>query len=162
MVSEKEKRSVFDVICTNEKTGERFLCEMQRHADTDMDDRLLFYGSSLIQKQIERRNTACNLFTSSVSPIISGTMPLTCLTITFSSITDYVQLEPSHTCAPNINCEFRIFQIKIQVFLKNFTSPLRILISPLWVDHLRLSRIFPNFKEEKRLFRVVLNYNLTL
>lgn len=54
VVSEKEKRSVFDVICTNEKTGERFLCEMQRHADSDMDDRLLFYGSSLIQKQIER------------------------------------------------------------------------------------------------------------
>ena len=54
VVSEKERRSVFDVICTNETTGERFLCEMQRHADSDMDDRLLFYGSSLIQKQIER------------------------------------------------------------------------------------------------------------
>lgn len=54
VISEKEKRSVFDVICTNRTTGERFLCEMQRRADSDMDDRLLFYGSALVHNQVER------------------------------------------------------------------------------------------------------------
>ena len=48
VISEKEKRSAFDVICTNKDTGERFLCEMQRLQDSDMDDRLLFYGCSLV------------------------------------------------------------------------------------------------------------------
>ena len=54
VISEKEKRSVFDVICTNTGTGERFLCEMQRRPDSDMDDRLLFYGCSLVHRQVER------------------------------------------------------------------------------------------------------------
>ena len=54
--SEKEKRSVFDVICTNKTTKEKFLCEMQRIPESDMDDRLLFYGCSLIQKQIKRKD----------------------------------------------------------------------------------------------------------
>ena len=54
--SEKEKRAVFDVICTNKSTKEKFLCEMQRLPESDMDDRLLFYGCSLIQKQIKRKD----------------------------------------------------------------------------------------------------------
>jgi predicted transposase/invertase (TIGR01784 family) len=54
--SEKEKRAVFDVICTNKTTKEKFLCEMQRLPESDMDDRLLFYGCSLIQKQIKRKD----------------------------------------------------------------------------------------------------------
>ena len=53
--SEKEKRSIFDVICTNRTTKEKFLCEMQRIQESDMDDRLLFYGCSLIQNQIKRK-----------------------------------------------------------------------------------------------------------
>ena len=56
VISEKEKRSAFDVICTNKDTGERFLCEMQRLQDSDMDDRLLFYGCSLVHRQVERRS----------------------------------------------------------------------------------------------------------
>ncbi len=54
--SEKEKRAVFDVICTNKTTKEKFLCEMQRLPESDMDDRLLFYGCSLIQNQIKRKD----------------------------------------------------------------------------------------------------------
>ena len=54
--SEKEKRAVFDVICTNKTTKEKFLCEMQRIPESDMDDRLLFYGCSLVQKQIKRKD----------------------------------------------------------------------------------------------------------
>jgi len=37
--SEKEKRAVFDVICTNKTTKEKFLCEMQRLPESDMDER---------------------------------------------------------------------------------------------------------------------------
>ena len=54
--SEKEKRAIFDVICTNKTTKEKFLCEMQRLPESDMDDRLLFYGCSLIQNQIKRKD----------------------------------------------------------------------------------------------------------
>ena len=54
VVSAKEKRSVFDVICTAKHTGERFLTEMQCVPDTDMDNRLLYYGCSLVHSQVER------------------------------------------------------------------------------------------------------------
>jgi predicted transposase/invertase (TIGR01784 family) len=54
--SEKDKRSMFDVICTERYSGKKFLCEMQQLEDTDMDDRLIFYGCSLVHIQIERGN----------------------------------------------------------------------------------------------------------
>lgn len=54
VVSEKEKRATFDVICTERETGKKFLLEMQSHPDTDMNDRLLYYGCSLVHRQIER------------------------------------------------------------------------------------------------------------
>ena len=54
VVSPKEKRAAFDVICMERHSGERFITEMQCLPDTDMDDRLLFYGSSLIHRQVER------------------------------------------------------------------------------------------------------------
>ena len=54
VVSPKEKRAAFDVICKERHSGERFITEMQCLPDTDMDDRLLFYGSSLIHRQVER------------------------------------------------------------------------------------------------------------
>lgn len=59
--SEKDKRSSFDVICTERATKDRFLCEMQQIEDSDMDDRLIFYGCSLIHAQIERGNPQYNL-----------------------------------------------------------------------------------------------------
>ena len=40
--SVKDKRCVFDVLCTERTTKEKFLCEMQQIEDTDMDDRLMF------------------------------------------------------------------------------------------------------------------------
>ena len=56
VLSEKDKRSIFDVVCTNRQTGKRFIVEMQSNNDMDMDDRLFFYGASLIHRQIERGN----------------------------------------------------------------------------------------------------------
>ena len=58
VISEKEKRATFDVICTARDTGEKILAEMQCLPDSDMDDRLLFYGCSLIHRQIERGDKA--------------------------------------------------------------------------------------------------------
>ena len=58
VTSEKEKRSVFDVICHVEGTGESVIVEMQQIEDSDMDDRLIFYGSSLVTKQVERGHKA--------------------------------------------------------------------------------------------------------
>lgn len=61
VVSQKEKRAVFDVICTSRHTGERFLAEMQCLPDLDMDDRLLFYGCSLVHNQVERGSASYRL-----------------------------------------------------------------------------------------------------
>ena len=54
VMSTKEKRATVDVICTARGTGEKFIAEMQCLPDVDMDDRLLFYGCSLVHSQIER------------------------------------------------------------------------------------------------------------
>lgn len=54
VVSPKEKRAVFDVFCTAKNTGEQFITEMQCVPELDMDNRLLFYGSSLVHSQVER------------------------------------------------------------------------------------------------------------
>ena len=54
VMSIKEKRATFDVICTARGTSEKFIAEMQCLPDADMDDRLLFYGCSLVHNQIER------------------------------------------------------------------------------------------------------------
>ena len=56
VLSEKDKRSIFDVVCMNRQTGKRFIVEMQSNNDMDMDDRLFFYGASLVHRQIERGN----------------------------------------------------------------------------------------------------------
>ena len=53
---EKDKRSVFDVACRNTKTGETFVLEMQRTGESDMMDRLYYYGGSLIHNQVEKGN----------------------------------------------------------------------------------------------------------
>lgn len=53
VVSEHEKRAIFDVLCKN-ALGETFLVEMQSAARSDMDDRLVYYGCSLIRNQLER------------------------------------------------------------------------------------------------------------
>ena len=56
VLSEKDKRSIFDVVCMNRQTGKRFIVERQSNNDMDMDDRLFFYGASLVHRQIERGN----------------------------------------------------------------------------------------------------------
>ena len=59
--SEKDKRSVFDVICKDRRTREEFIVEMQSHSDSDMDDRIIFYGSAVIYNQIRRGNPTYRL-----------------------------------------------------------------------------------------------------
>ena len=54
VVSPKEKMALFDVVCTAKHTGEKFIVEMQCMPDMDMDNRLLFYGCSLIHSQVKR------------------------------------------------------------------------------------------------------------
>jgi len=49
-----DKRSSFDVLCTESGTGKTFLCEMQQLERIDMDDRLIFYGCSLVHNQLKR------------------------------------------------------------------------------------------------------------
>ena len=51
VVSEHEKRAIFDVLCKN-ALGETFLVEMQSAARSDMDDRLMFYGCSLVRNLV--------------------------------------------------------------------------------------------------------------
>ena len=53
VVSDKDKRAIFDVICKN-AAGEKFLVEMQSAPKSDMDDRLMFYGCSLVRNQVGR------------------------------------------------------------------------------------------------------------
>jgi len=48
--TEKERKAVFDIFCTNEK-GEYFIVEMQRAKQKYFRDRSLFYASLPIQKQ---------------------------------------------------------------------------------------------------------------
>lgn len=52
VATEKDKRSVFDVICKNTLTDETFVLEMQTTYESDMADRLYYYGGSLIHNQV--------------------------------------------------------------------------------------------------------------
>ena len=52
-LSEKDKRARLDVICQT-SDGRSFVCEMQKKAESDLRDRLLFYGSHLIVNQVKR------------------------------------------------------------------------------------------------------------
>ena len=61
VISPKEKRAVFDVICLEKHSGEKFIVEMQCIPDIDMDNRLLFYGCSLVHSQVERGHKTYNL-----------------------------------------------------------------------------------------------------
>ena len=48
VMSEKDKRSTLDVICSSPEGT--FLVEMQRRHEGDMDDRLAYYAATLIQR----------------------------------------------------------------------------------------------------------------
>ena len=50
--SEKDKRSVMDVQCRT--TTGKYIIEMQYAADSDMDDRLMYYGASALHNQVDR------------------------------------------------------------------------------------------------------------
>jgi predicted transposase/invertase (TIGR01784 family) len=52
VISGEDKKSVFDVICKNTQTGEIFVLEMQTTYESDMSDRLYYYGGSLIHNQM--------------------------------------------------------------------------------------------------------------
>ena len=55
--SEKDKRSMFDVLCRT-SDGRKFICEMQKKAEADLQDRLFFYGSHLVVNQVKRGDKA--------------------------------------------------------------------------------------------------------
>ena len=50
--SEMDKKSVFDVICKDSRTGEIFVLEMQTTYESDMSDRLYYYAGSLLHNQV--------------------------------------------------------------------------------------------------------------
>ncbi len=52
VATEQDKKSVFDVICKNTRTDEVFVLEMQTTYESDMTDRLYYYGGSLIHNQM--------------------------------------------------------------------------------------------------------------
>ena len=52
VATEQDKKSVFDVVCKNTKTEETFVLEMQTTYESDMADRLYYYGGSLIHNQV--------------------------------------------------------------------------------------------------------------
>lgn len=52
VTSEQDKKSVFDVICKNCANDEVFVLEMQTTYESDMADRLYYYGGSLIHNQV--------------------------------------------------------------------------------------------------------------
>ena len=59
-LSEKDKRARLDVICQT-SDGRSFVCEMQKKAESDLRDRLLFYGSHLIVNQVKRGDSLYTL-----------------------------------------------------------------------------------------------------
>ena len=52
VMSEKDKRSRLDVLCTS-RDG-KFLVEMQQKDEDDFDDRVAYYSSSMVQNQVKR------------------------------------------------------------------------------------------------------------
>ena len=54
VMSEKDKRSTLDVICSGPEG--KFLVEMQRRHTVDVDDRLAYYSATLIQRQVKRKD----------------------------------------------------------------------------------------------------------
>ena len=54
VASGQDKKSVMDVVCRNTATGETFVLEMQTTYESDMSDRLYYYGGSLIHNQMSR------------------------------------------------------------------------------------------------------------
>ena len=59
VMSEKDKRSTLDVICSSPEGT--FLVEMQRRHEGDMDDRLAYYAATLIQRQVQRKDAVYNV-----------------------------------------------------------------------------------------------------
>ena len=52
VATDQDKKSVFDVVCKNKATQETFVLEMQTTYESDMADRLYYYGGSLIHNQV--------------------------------------------------------------------------------------------------------------
>ncbi len=56
VATEKDKKSVFDVLCKNKHTEEQFVLEMHTTYESVMNDRLYYYGVSLIHNQVSSRD----------------------------------------------------------------------------------------------------------
>ena len=55
-----DRKAIFDVICSTQE-GRQILVEMQRAPETDIEDRLFYYGASLVHSQVERGDKAYHL-----------------------------------------------------------------------------------------------------
>jgi predicted transposase/invertase (TIGR01784 family) len=75
VATEQDKKSVFDVICNNKQTGERFVLEMQTTYESDMNDRLYYYGGSLIHNQVSSGDMKYNVKSVLILCIASYRVP---------------------------------------------------------------------------------------
>ena len=75
VATDQDKKSVFDVICKNTQTGERFVLEMQTTYESDMNDRLYYYGGSLIHNQVSSGDKTYNVKSVLILCIASYKVP---------------------------------------------------------------------------------------
>ena len=73
VMSEKDKRSTLDVICSGPEG--KFLVEMQRRHTVDVDDRLAYYSATLIQRQVRRKDPTYKVKHVYVLSIVSYIRP---------------------------------------------------------------------------------------
>ena len=75
VASEQDKKSVFDVLCKNTATEEVFVLEMQTSRESDMNDRLFYYGGSLIHNQVKSGDDVYTVKTVYILCIASYRVP---------------------------------------------------------------------------------------
>lgn len=75
VASEQDKKSVFDVICKNCANDETFVLEMQTTYESDMADRLYYYGGSLIHNQVNSGDKVYSVHSVLICCIASYRVP---------------------------------------------------------------------------------------
>ena len=73
--SEQDKKSMFDVICKDCRTGETFVLEMQTTYESDMNDRLYYYAGSLIHNQVQSGDVVYSINSVLICCIASYRVP---------------------------------------------------------------------------------------
>lgn len=75
VTTEQDKKSVFDVICKNCANDEVFVLEMQTTYESDMEDRLYYYGGSLIHNQVSSGDKIYSIHSVLICCIASYRVP---------------------------------------------------------------------------------------